>query len=112
MLSATGQAELFVVSIAAVSAAIGLILRKLSRRRRWPSIDVPDVLSLEDAAKFAQRQTAAEDLPLARVINRGNSITAAIAWFAHSISKWIPVGSTTVTRKQLRRYLLWARAVQ
>ena len=112
MPGAVGQVGLFVAAICMATVVLGLIARKLRDRRDWPRIDVPDVMDLGDAATFAHRQTLAEDLPLARVINRGNSISAAIAWVAQSISKWVPVGATSVTRRQLRRYLRWARAVQ
>ena len=109
---AVQQAAIFFGAVALTAAALALALRGLRWWRRWPSINVPAELSLEDAARFARQETEREDLPLARVIGRGRTTEGAIAWFANSISKWGPPGATTVTRKQLRRYLKWARAVQ
>lgn len=112
MLGTASQAAIFVGGVASVAFGVSFIARRLSDGRSRPHIDVPDVLSLTDAATFAHRQTLAEDLPLARVIGSRNSRDGAIAWFVRSIAAWLPAGATTVTGKQLRRYLRWARAVQ
>lgn len=112
MESITQQSVLFVGCVVVAAAVLAFGLRAYRNSRGWPSIDVPDEMSLDEAAKFAQQRIAAEDLPLGRVIARGNSEEGVFAWFVASIRKRLPAGAITVTRQQLRRYLKWARAVQ